>query len=408
MSESIRINKYMPAALLYFFFNGFLLPLGLLYTALLSPVFLLWQYKYPSFRHLRLFFLFTVPFFIIHYLQGVDAGYYLKSYILLFTVFVFCLAFYQFLKVCTSLGSIYKNLLILNFIFTLISIIALFIPALRNVLWSNTALSIGIEGVNRLKLLTYEPSYYSTLMAPIALYYYLKAIMKKLVNPVLMLIMISLPLLLSFSFGVILSMLIAIGILLISHFAFFFPRKKLALYIFVGGFILLIAIVVLLVFFPENVFLRRLSNVFEGRDTSFKGRTFDSFYLGWEIAKMKSILWGGGLGQTKVLGLELWQTYYGNPAFSIENIAIPNAVGDTLAVFGISGLCIRFGLEIILFFRTQVHSNYYRLLLFLFVFIYQFTGSYIFNIAEYVIWILAFSNIFPGLNKKAQNENVLS
>lgn len=57
-----------------------------------------------------------------------------------------------------------------------------------------------------------------------------------------------------------------------------------------------------------------------------------------------------------------------------------------------------------LFFKTAVYKNYYRLALFIFVFIYQFTGSYITNIVEYVIWILAFSNAFPQFNINAKKQ----
>ena len=67
-------------------------------------------------------------------------------------------------------------------------------------------------------------------------------------------------------------------------------------------------------------------------------------------------------------------------------VVIPNAVGDTLAAFGIFGIALRLVLQIVFFFQNQgAYSNYYRLALFLFIFIYQFTGSFITNIAEYVI-----------------------
>jgi hypothetical protein len=332
-------------------------------------------------------------------LQGVEERYYLRSYLLLFSVFIFCLAFYQFLKISRSIGSIFKNLLVINFLFTLVAIIALFIPVLRDTLWTSSRISTGIEGIDRLRLLTYEPSYYSTLLAPLALYYYLKALMNKLLSPLLMLVMITLPLLLSFSFGVILALVLAMLILMLTHVNSFFKKRIAAIYTIVGILILLVSLVVLFILYPDNVFLQRLSNVLEGKDSSFKGRTYDAFYLGWNIADMKSLFWGSGLGQTKVLGLELWQDYY-KANFSINEIAIPNAVGDTLAIYGIVGLCIRFGLQVIFFFKTKVYSNYYRLLLFLFIFIYQFTGSFMFNIAEYVIWIMAFSNVFPQFDKK--------
>ncbi len=74
---------------------------------------------------------------------------------------------------------------------------------------------------------------------------------------------------------------------------------------------------------------------------------------------------------------------------------------ETLAVFGWVGFFLRFVVEIFLFFYTKVWTNYYRLLLFFFMFIYQFTGSFITNVAEYVIWILAFTNVFNQFDVKA-------
>ncbi|HET6766326.1 MAG TPA: hypothetical protein VFH08_02970, partial [Chitinophagaceae bacterium] len=104
-----------------------------------------------------------------------------------------------------------------------------------------------------------------------------------------------------------------------------------------------------------------------------------------------------------VLGLELWRTFY-SYNFSINEVTIPCAMAETLAVFGIIGVCLRIGIQVFLFFRTKVYSNYYRLALFIFIFIYQFTGSYIMNIAEYAIWILAFHR---GIFKEFEQINIL-
>ncbi len=79
-------------------------------------------------------------------------------------------------------------------------------------------------------------------------------------------------------------------------------------------------------------------------------------------------------------------------------------MAETLAIFGILGAIGRLALELYLFFRTKVYANYYQLALFLFVFIYQFTRSFITNIVEYVIWILAFSNVFKQFDVR-QNHN---
>jgi hypothetical protein len=401
MNEATRVNKYMPLAIVYFFFNGFLLPLGLLYTTILSPLLLIWLSKYSSFRYLKFFFLFTLPFAIIHFINGVDTEYYLRSYLLLFSVYVFALCFYQFLKICRTLKMIYRNLVLINFIFTLFALAALFTPWLREKLWSANDISNGIEGVYRLKLLTYEPSYYSTLLVPLALYYYLKSLMNKLTSPRTMLVMITVPLVLSFSFGVMSAMFLSLLLLLLLNAGAFFSKRKRAVYIFIFLLLLLIGLLALLFFFPDNIFMQRLVNVLEGRDSSFKGRTYDAFYLGRKVAEMKSIFFGSGLGQTKVLGLELWKKYYANN-FTINKVAIPNAMGETLAIFGLAGISIRLTVEVFFFFQTKVSGNYYRLLLFIFVFIYQFTGSFIFNVAEYVIWMLAFTNVFEEFNNKSE------
>ena len=399
MSEAIRINKYMPIAILYFFLNGFLLPIGLLYTTILSPFFLLWIYQYRSIKYLWIYFAFTIPFAVIHFVQGVQPIYYLKSYILLFSVFIFGLAFYQFLRVCKTLKQIYKKLVIINLILTIFAIVAFFIPGLKQMFWMDSALSSGITNVNRLRLLVYEPSYYSTLLVPVAMYYYLKALIYKSKGIVTTLIMITIPLLLSFSFGVLLAMMFSLLILLLIRPGAFFSKKKLPIYILSGSIVLGAAFVAALIIFPDNIFIQRLNNVLEDKDSSFRGRTYDAFYLAWKVAEMKSIVWGSGLGQVKVLGLELWQKFY-TYNFSINQIAIPNAVAETLAVFGLVGVGIRLGLQVILFYKTKVFQNHYRLLLFLFVFIYQFTGSFIYNIAEYVIWILAFSPVFQEFDRK--------
>ena len=63
--------------------------------------------------------------------------------------------------------------------------------------------------------------------------------------------------------------------------------------------------------------------------------------------------------------------------------------------------------EIFFFFQTRVWTNYYRLWLFLFMFIFQFAGSFITNVAEYVIWILAFTKVFEQFNIKRE-ENIVT
>jgi hypothetical protein len=402
---SIPINKYLPIAVIYFFLNGFLLPLGLLYTTLLTPLLLLWLFKFRSWRWIAIFFVVMAPFSVIHLLNGVNVPYYLRSVALLFSVFVFGLAFYQFLQVCKSLRTIYKYILGINTVLFAVALLCLFIRPLTEVFWTSSMITTGISNIPRLKMLTYEPSYYSTLLMPIALYYYLKVVMKTIGSPKMILAAVTLPLLASLSFGVIGGLIIALFLTFLTNISFFFPAKKLILYVMGGIILLVIGLSVLAVFHPDNILFVRLQNIFSGRDTSFKGRTYDSFYLGWHVAKMKSIAFGVGPGQVKVLGLDLFDDYY-QFSFSENAIAIPNALGDTLATFGLVGLILRLLIVTWLFFRTKVYSNFYRLGLFLFIFIYQFTGSFIMNIAEYSIWILAFNpNSFEEFDRPARGRH---
>lgn len=399
MNQTISINKYLPLALVYFFFNSFLLPEGMLYTTLLTPLLLVWLMRFKSFTYLLYFFYITVPFAFIHYINGTNTYYYLRSYILLGTVYIFCICFYQFLRECHSLRTIFRNLLMLNAIFVLVALVVLFIPAIREKLWLNSSLSYGLTGIMRLKLFTYEPSYYSLLLVPLAIYYYLKAAMKSLPDAWFMLLLITIPLLLSLSFGIILGTAIALLFTILVNFRSMFSlQQKLYIFLFILFATLVIGPIVIS-FFADNIFFQRIENVFIGRDSSFEGRTFDAFYLGYEIASMKSIWFGAGPGQVKVLGLELWTRYYQH-AFTFDQVAIPNAMAETLALYGIVGTAIRLGLQVYFFFKTKVASNYYRLAIFTFAFIYQFTGSYLYNIAEYVVWILAFSPVFEEFNKK--------
>ncbi|MEO8764197.1 MAG: hypothetical protein ABI416_07915 [Ginsengibacter sp.] len=389
----------MPIAIIYFFFNSFLLPSGLLYTSVLTPLLLVWLYQQNHLKNITVFFIVTIPFAIIHFMNGVNTRYYLISYTLLLTAYIFSLCFVEFVMKCNTLRQIFRFIIILNFFLLVIACVAFFIPSLKTTFWLVTFVSSGLDQFPRLKLLTYEPSYYSLLLLPIVMYYSLKLILFDFPNPWLVGFLIGFPLLLAFSLGILIGIPLALFILFLLKMKFFLTRKSLRQYIFLATFAITLVIVLLLIFYPDNPLFTRINNLFIGHDSSFKGRTSDSYYLASVIANKKSVLFGVGLGQIKVLGVELWTTFY-NTTFLPNGIAIPNATADTFAVFGIAGVCIRIAIEIFFFFRTKVYYNYYRLALFIFIFIYQFTGSYLYNIAEFVIWILAFSNTFPEFDQK--------
>lgn len=399
VDSDVKINKYLPMAVLYFFFNSLLLPLGLLYTTLLTPVFVLWLYRYPVFKYFYLFAAGSIVFAVVHFLNGVDYSSYFKSYFLILSVFFWCMAFYQFLLSCCSLQSIFNKLLIINFFLILIALALYFVPFLRPILWYKNSLTVGSGNVYRLKLFTYEASYYSLLLVPLIYYYYLKVLFFRTGSNWLIFCLATLPILLSFSFGVIGGVALGFILLMLSDVKLLYLKK--VKYILIGGVVVLpLLFFALYYLFPNNNLFLRIANIINGTDTSFNGRTSDSITLAYRIAQDKSLFFGCGPGQTKIFGVEFFKAFY-HRDFTSDTVALPNNVADILSAYGLLGVLIKLFVEFYLFFKTRVFDNYYRLGLFIFIFIYQFTGSFITNIAEYVIWILAFtSSVFVEFNKK--------
>ncbi|MFA6058774.1 MAG: O-antigen ligase family protein [Taibaiella sp.] len=393
---------FLIVAVIYMFFNSFLLPEGLLFTTLLTPFFFLNMVKENGLKPYFIFLLITVLFAILQ-LPTVDyVKAYVKSFILLQCVAIFTINTYLVLKERDNLAGIFKILGTVNLVLLLLSIIALFIPLLRPYLWFEMSMSEGLPIISRLKMLTYEASYYSLIIIPVFSYYFLKRILLNSKTGVL-LISLVVSLLLSLSFGVLAGILI--GLILIYCFNLNELGRRINLnYLATGLLIIIASLICLYIFKPDNVLFERIRNIISGKDTSANGRTYESFILAWNIAKTKSTFWGMGLGQLKLIGRDYIIQYYLYTDIH-PVIRIPNAVAETLNIYGIAGLVFRFAVIIYFFIKTKVWNNYYRLLLFIFIFIYQFTGSFIFNIAEYVIWVLAFS---PGLFSIFDKRNFLN
>ncbi len=402
-SSSQRISIYSLLAHIYFFFNSVFLPKGILFTTILSPVFFFNQIKNK--RKTFAFSFFSVLFLydFVHLYSGVDFTSFIISNGLFISTYFFVISFYHFINLYGSLSKLFKQILVFNFFLALISVPFLFMETqYQNWLWWVNQLTKGITNFPRLKLFTYEASYYALLFVPIFFYYIFKLLFNDIQNnKKLTMIFVFTPLILSMSFGVIGATLITALVM-----SFIFIKKLLkfqrafiltcsCLLITVAGFVFAV------VFFPTNPILIRIFNILEGSDTSANGRIGDSYAMAWRIAELKSLYFGAGLGQVKIQTFEVVRKYF-NYWGEFPRYDIPNTMGETLAIFGIFGVVLRLFLEIYLFFKTKVFSNYYRLALFIFVFIYQFTGSFITNIVEYVIWTIAFSNAFEQFNIKKE------
>jgi hypothetical protein len=397
----MEINKYFPFALIYFFFNSLGLPLGLTYTTLLAPLLYYWILITRKREILFPFLVAFIPFIIIQVNVGVQLKTYFVSILNFTSVYIFCQAFYTFLKYCKDIEGIFRKLVIVNFILCLIAI-PLYFTDYYNILWIKQFLTEGVDEFLRLKLFTYEASYYATLFTPLFFFYFLKVILgqnKK--SSFLILVLIFLPYLLSFSLGVISTILISIIITYVLVFRYISRKRRfwwIGITVSCATVFLLIS---LLIFFPDNALFQRIGNIFSGNDLSGRGRTSDAFLLANKILHLRNVFFGIGPGQIKVIGANIIRNYYNYP-LDYNVIAIPNATAETLAIFGMFGIILRFSTEIFFFIYTRVWTNYYRLLLFIFIFLYQFTGSFISNLAEYVIWIMAFTRRFPQFDVKGE------
>lgn len=395
----MKLNRYLPFACIYFFINSLALPFGLTYTALLAPLFYVWILLTRKKEVLLPFIVILLPFIIAHILTGVEKNSYLLSLVNLLLVYIFCQAVYTFLMQCRDPELIFRKILVLNFIFCIIAL-PFYFTSYSGLMWDEQILPGGTGNLKRLKLFTYEPSYYALIFTPVFFFFLLQFFFRQnRVHGGLLLAMLLLPYILSFSIGVIGTVLIAGIITWLIYFGRLTSKRRILNGLIYTGAIVAFTGVMVVLFFRHHPLFLRIGNIFGGKDTSGKGRTTDAFILAEKIIQERNEYWGIGLGQIKIAGENIIRNYY--LYYQERTVTIPNAMAETLAIFGWTGFWLRLVVEIFFFFYTKVWTNYYRLLLFLFVFIYQFTGSFITNVAEYVIWILAFTNTFHQFDVKA-------
>lgn len=393
--------------LLIFFFNAFLLPEGLTYTLLLTPVWVWLLYLQKKLLTTVLACLPLALYAVIQVWQGVNLFYYLLSSAMIISLIIFLtLCYYVIHRPQIEWDPIFRDIALLNSLFTILSLPLLFLPSLKQVVWYLVPISSNIPVIPRLKLFTLEASHYSFWLAPVLIYFYSKTIFLKSRKSFALALILTIPLLLSFSLGVTGCLLISCIPVLILYFRNIFPGTEQRILFFIGLAALPLLILLTYHLYPNNVLFTRIKNIFKGDDTSGRGRTYEAFILAHKIAAQKSLLWGVGPGQLKLIGRDIIIRFYGY-THPPPVVRLPNASAETLAYFGYTGLIGRLLAELFLFFKTKVISNPYRLWLFLFVFIYQFTGSYITNVAEYLVWLMAFSFAFPQFDKDSLKNHPL-
>jgi len=397
MIKTETYQHFVPYAILYFFLNNLLLPEGLLYTAILSPIFLYYLYresKIHSMLNWGILLLIPIPFQLY---AGVDAKSYLLSTFLVFTAWIFLFSAIKYALITNEKQeSIFRTILLINSVLILIALIILPLQSIRELMWYEIPISPNVPGFPRLKLFAYEPSYYALLLSPVFLFYLLKVITGNTKHSFLLLLAVGLPLLLSLSFGVLGAMILSLflGTLV---FAPRLPKIYWKYFLYSTFFVFTLLLIIWLIW-PSNPVYLRIANIFSGEDTSAKGRLFNSFWFAFDLIKEQNFLMGIGPGQVKILAHDMIINYYKYSGEYAEIVRIPNSMGEMLAVYGVYGFLLKLFFEIYFFVRLKVYTNFYNLVLFLFIFIYQFTGSFVINVAEIGTWIITFNTRFSMFN----------
>ncbi len=400
-ASAVEFTPVSALVIGFVFFNTFLLPLGLLYTTLLTPLFVWVLLRKGRWKPLFVYGAFSLVFAYFHQRAGADMAVYLKSYILFSSVVLFSIwVYYQVVEQHLNFRTYFKDIVVANAFLTLIAICVSPIAFAREVFWSYEPIHRALPIIPRLKMLVYEPSFYAFLLVPVFLYFFASVVINGRLQDFLALSLLTVSLLLSLSFGVLGGLVLATLLVLGLHFKWLVKHKRAFftfLYLFLG---FTLAVYLAVGLFPDNPIVDRAGKVLQGHDSSANGRTWEAFLLAWRILEKTDYLFGAGLGQVKIIGHEIIVDYYNYDGKWADLVRIPNVLAETLATFGILGVLVRLLAQIILFLYTKVYENFYRLLLFTFVFIYQFTGSYLTNIYEYLMWIIVFIPVFPEFNKQ--------
>src|SRR4029079_10531257 len=174
---------------------------------------------------------------------------------------------------------------------------------------------------------------------PLVLWTFFKFAQRPEPRNLALLLMTVIPLMMSYSLGAISALVVAIAVVHVWHLRSVIRRH----YMVVGA--PLAAAVAAFVLSSSNTFATRIENFVSGKDSSGTVRTVLSYALAYYIALQRSLWWGVGFGQIKILGADLTEQFFGG-----GNGRLPCAIAETMAQFGFVGLAVRLGLEVFFFY----------------------------------------------------------
>lgn len=388
IAQNKTYKTYLLIALGIFFFDHFMIFSVLQLATVLSPFFLFFLIRNKRIKWWAVSSFILGIWTMAHIAQGVNLQYTLISFLMAESILIFIFFFIEYYRYVSDLDKVLDFIVKCNMVFLLLAFLAYPVSVLRKTFWFYNELEIENEKIPRLKMFELEASHYSLLIAPLLIYYFWKLVKQFNKKDLVFFASLLVSLAFSFSLGVIAALAIAFVLFFLLRWQKIYQHARIK-YTFLGMILLgIFSLAALYLLYPDNFLFQRLKNVVTGMDTSGRGRTYEAFILANKIVQQKNSILGIGLGQLKELGRDTIVQYYHYTKIP-ETIRLPNSSAEMIVYFGYFGFLLKVGLAIFLFFKFRVYADTFRLSLYLFIFIYQFTGSYIFNITEYMIWIAA-------------------
>lgn len=363
--------------LVYVFLNPFLLPFGLFYTHVYAPISLLYVIKWRSRATLfiLLLVLVAIAYSLVFYISSVaDIRWlgYLSSTAVLYSGLVFSIYLYVYIGYqLDDFDSLFNRVIIINMIAGVAALI-LHLVGLGDALWAPPG---ETDNGYRLRLFFYEPSIYALVQAPFVIYAITRYLEQTGAHSVRYLFFAIFPLMLSASAGVLGATSLAVLLVNLKRVMRFLRKKWLAS-------LALCAVVVMLA--PQMI--SRFQSILAGEDFSGLVRVVFSLQAAINMLQEKAIwLLGVGPGQLKY--------YIGDytseiPGYEGDNL--PNSIASTVATVGGVGLAVKLIIMLSLYWSTRSHRYSFSSTVFVFIFIYQFTGGFFNNVNEYAALAIAF------------------
>lgn len=386
-------NMFHSFVNLLFNFNTIALPLGVMWSNLLSPFLLLWLIYHKKITYLIITFTLLLSYMILQYLTfepKLIKDYFLGAFYFYTSVIVGIFTYYYFNREILGKNQIEKALLsvlYVNITLTVAAIILYFTP-LRDIMW-HTSTNINSLGEVRLKLLYYEPSHASFVFIFFSLYLLLKTIFFPSKKYLILLVSTAASVFLGKSLGTIGAMFIAMafGSLI---FAVPLIRK------YNKQIVLALATGVLIIPLLAGSITSRLEKFLEGGDNSGNVRLIYATLSAYHMVEKYNYYFGVGFGQDKKYITEFTSKFAG-----YAGNRLPNTFASTLSTVGVFGIALKYLFLLYFFFKTRVYSNIFRLITFFYLLIYSFTGGWMFNVYEFVLWAFAFSqNAFSEFDRR--------